>query len=178
VAILARITGVSGSWSSCGDIIDAGLTDFNLRAVGKSMVLLRPGNDRVSSNTPWRNPPQFPARHLVFGKTRGGIARMWYSPSSLRAFLAGKLTPERKAWFSKTRHGEQTWQRSIRRRVSPPLGSSAAISTYDAREEQTQSLAQVRSVLGDAGIEFAELPRLSHYSPTLVVDNENTEAVL
>src|SRR5699024_7866305 len=72
----------------------------------------------------------------------------------------------------------QTWQRSIRRRVSPPLGSSAAISTYDAREEQTQSLAQVRSVLGDAGIEFAELPRLSHYSPTLVVDNENTEAVL
>ena len=101
---------------------------------------------------------------------------MWYSPSSLRAFFAGKLTPERKAWFSKTRHGEQAWQRSIRRRVSPPASWTATLNAYDARDEQDQALAHVRAVLDDAIIEFAELPRLS--PPTLVVDEENTEAVV
>jgi hypothetical protein len=103
---------------------------------------------------------------------------VWYSPSSLRAFFAGKLTPERKAWFSKTRHGEQAWQRSIRRRVSPPASSTATLNAYDARDEQDQALAQVRAVLDDANIEFAELPRLSRFAPTLVVDDENTEAVV
>ena len=103
---------------------------------------------------------------------------MWYSPLSLRAFFAGKLTPERKAWFSKTRHGEQAWQKSIRRRVSPPASSSVVLNTYDARDEQNRSLAQVRAVFDDANIEFAELPRLSHFAPTLVVDAENTEAVV
>src|SRR5690625_6025104 len=98
--------------------------------------------------------------------------------SALRAFFAGKLAPERKAWFSKTRHGEQAWQRSIRRRVSPPARSMATLNAYDARDEQDQALAQVRAVLDDANIEFAELPRLSHFAPTLVVDDENTEAVV
>ncbi len=52
------------------------------------------------------------------------------------------------------------------------------LSSYDAREEQSQALAAVRTVLADAGIEFVELPRLSHFRPTLVVDEKNTEAVL
>src|SRR5699024_8663232 len=105
---------------------------------------------------------------------------MWYSPTSVRSFLADRMTPERKAWFSRTRHGEQKWQRSIARRgrALPRSGLPSVLSSYDAREEQSQALAAVRTVLADAGIEFVELPRLSHFRPTLVVDEKNTEAVL
>lgn len=105
---------------------------------------------------------------------------MWYSPSSVRSFLADRLTPERKAWFSRTRHGEHTWQRSIARRGRALIQSDSpsGLSSYDAREEQSQSLATVRTVLADADIEFAELPRLSHFRPTLVVDAENADVAV
>lgn len=105
---------------------------------------------------------------------------MWYSPSSVRSFLADRLTPERKAWFSRTRHGEQLWQKpaSLRRRDSIPSRSPTKPSTFDARNEQTEALSAVRSALADSDIEFAEIPRLSHFRPTLVVDAENTNAVV
>lgn len=100
---------------------------------------------------------------------------MWYSPSSLRSFFAGKLTPERKAWFSKTRHGEQPWQRSFGFRTRDRFSSASTghLSKYDACEEQQQSLAEVRDVLVDNGIEFVELPRLSNFGPTLIVDTQD-----
>lgn len=105
---------------------------------------------------------------------------MWYSPSSVRSFLADRLTPDRKAWFSRTRHGEQPWQKSaaLRHRASTANGSSTRLRVYDARDEQIQALSAVRSALAGAGIEFVELPRLSHFRPTLVVDAENTDAVV
>lgn len=105
---------------------------------------------------------------------------MWYSPSSVRSFLADRLTPDRKAWFSRTRHGEQPWQKSaaLRHRASTANGSSTRLRVYDARDEQIQALSAVRSALAGADIEFAELPRLSHFRPTLVVDAENTDAVV
>lgn len=105
---------------------------------------------------------------------------MWYSPSSVRSFLADRLTPERKAWFSRTRHGEQSWQRSIplSRRVSTANSPTVGLTTYDARAEQTEALSAVRSALAAADVDFAELPRLSHFGPTLVVDAEQTEAAV
>lgn len=100
---------------------------------------------------------------------------MWYSPSSLRSFFAGKLTPERKAWFSKTRHGEQAWQRTFDLHNRNQFSSVRAdhLSKYDAREEQQQSLTEVREMLVANGIEFVELPSLSRYGPTLIVDSQN-----
>lgn len=105
---------------------------------------------------------------------------MWYSPSSVRSFLAARLTPGRKAWISRTQHGEQTWQRSIpfTRRAVHRAGANAELRSYDARDEQDWALTAVRTTLSDADIEFAELPRLSHFGPTLVVDEGNAEAVL
>lgn len=105
---------------------------------------------------------------------------MWYSPSTVRSFLAERMTPERKSWISRTLHGEQRWQKSItdRGRASPRSASTAALSSYDACEEQNQSLAAVRRVLAAADIAFVELPRLSHFGPTLVVDAEHTETAV
>lgn len=105
---------------------------------------------------------------------------MWYSPSTVRSFLAERMTPERKSWISRTRHGEQKWQKSIARRgrAAPQSVSTAALSSYDACEEQSQSLAAVRTVLAAADIAFVELPRLSHFGPTLVVDAENTDTAV
>lgn len=111
--------------------------------------------------------------------TSGGGAQVWFSPSSLRSFFAGKLTPERKVWFSKTRHGEQPWQRSFdfSKRDRTWLDSGDQLTNYDARVEQQQSLDAVREILAANGIDFVELPSLSNFGPTLVVDREYTDTV-
>lgn len=94
---------------------------------------------------------------------------LWCSPSSVRSYAARKLTPERKAWISKLRHGEHRWQR---RTVSNRPANSTAVTSYDARRSQLESLEAVRDALCAAHIEFVELPQLSLFSPTLVVDSE------
>lgn len=103
---------------------------------------------------------------------------MWYSPSSLRSFFAGKLTPKWKVWFSKTRHGEHPWQRPFdsHNRNRSSCGPTEQLSKYDAREEQQQSLTEVREVLAANGIEFVELPDLSNFGPTLIVDRQDARA--
>lgn len=93
----------------------------------------------------------------------------------MRSYVARKLTPERIAWISKLRHGELQWQRrtSIAR-----SGANPPVESFDARRAQADSLAAVRDVLCHADIEFVELPRLSFFSPTLVIDSEFSFQVL
>lgn len=89
------------------------------------------------------------------------------SPSSVRSALSRRLTPERKAWISKLRHGEHSWQRL----VQPSSARQNSItSPYDARWQQAQNLHEIRSILAEAHIDFVELPRLSAFSPRLVVN--------
>lgn len=105
---------------------------------------------------------------------------MWYSPSSVRSFIANRLTPRRKAWVSQTLHVEQSWQKWLdgRGRVSGSRSPSEQLTSYDSRVEQRQSLAEVREVLSTAEIDFAELPRLSLFGPTLVVSENDTHRAL
>lgn len=105
---------------------------------------------------------------------------MWYSPSSIRKFLADRLTPERKVWFSRARHAEHSWQKaiSLKHRATLQRTLSTNLSSYDSRDEQSQALFTVRTALTNAGIEFAELPRLSHFRPTLVVDAAKSQALM
>ena len=100
---------------------------------------------------------------------------MWRSPSEARSYFAGKLTPERKAWVSKLRHGEHTWQR---RSQSNRAKHESVVGSYDARKSLSESLNAVRTTMHSAGLEFVELPRLSFFSPTLVIDAEHADAVL
>lgn len=87
--------------------------------------------------------------------------------SSLRSALSRRLTPERKAWISKLRHGEHSWQRL----VQPSSARHSTISSpYDARRQQTQNLDEVRSILTEAHIDFVELPRVSIFRPCLVAN--------
>ncbi|WP_413333817.1 stealth family protein [Brevibacterium sp. GP-SGM9] len=92
---------------------------------------------------------------------------MWHPLSSVRSYLSQRLTPERKAWISKLRHGEHSWQRPLDRgsKRSPTIATG-----FDARAEQRRSLASVRDALSVAGVDFVELPTLSSFSPTLVTD--------
>lgn len=89
----------------------------------------------------------------------------------MRSYVARKLTPARKAWISKLRHGEHQWQRRTSL-VRPWAGTP--VDSFDARRAQAESLAAVREVLCHADIEFVELPRLSVFSPTLVIDSEHS----
>lgn len=95
------------------------------------------------------------------------------SPSSVRSALSRRLTPERKAWISKFRHGEHAWQRLARPR-SPR--NSFIGSPYDARRQQAKNLDEIRSILVDANIDFVELPRFSAFRPCLVVNACNAQA--
>lgn len=87
-------------------------------------------------------------------------------PSTVRSQLVKRLTPKRKAWASKLRHGEHSWQR-----VGPVNRCHPTVkrTSYDARAEQEASLAELRRILSASDIEFVELPRLSVFSPVLVV---------
>lgn len=89
------------------------------------------------------------------------------SPSSVRSALSRRLTPERKAWISKLRHGEHPWQRLVQ---PSSVQQNSITSSYDARRQQAQNLQQIRSILAEAHIDFVELPRLSAFSPRLVVN--------
>lgn len=101
---------------------------------------------------------------------------MRLSPSAVRSIVASKLTPERKLWLSRLRHGELSWQR--RNRTPVDLSGAACLRAYDARHEQKVSLNAVRAALADASVEFVELPRLSAFSPTLVVGDSQAAAVV
>ncbi len=87
-------------------------------------------------------------------------------PSTVRSHLVKKLTPKRKAWASKLRHGEHAWQRVG---TSDRRNPASKRTTYDARAEQEASLAEVRRLMSAAEIEFVELPRPSVFNPVLVV---------
>lgn len=82
---------------------------------------------------------------------------LWSSPFSARSIVARRLTPARKAWISKLRHGEHQWQR--RKSSNRPVASTT-VDSYAARRSRTQSLTAVREALCNAGIELVELPRL------------------
>lgn len=105
---------------------------------------------------------------------------MWYSPSSVRSFIVNKLTPRRKAWISRTLHVEQPWQQLLdgKERLPASQSSSKRMRSYDSRVEQRQSLAEVRELLSTAGIDFTELPRLSLFGPTLVINENETHVAL
>lgn len=111
-------------------------------------------------------------RPWVWVSAKTGARRrsdLWTSPFSVRSYVARKLTPARKAWISKLRHGEHQWQR--RPSLTRPWAGTP-VDSFDARRAQADSLAAVRDMLRHAGIEFVELPRLSVFSPTLVIDSE------
>lgn len=86
--------------------------------------------------------------------------------STVRSHLVKKLTPKRKAWASKLRHGEHSWQRVGTANRSVPAAKRA---NYDARAEQEAALDEVRGALSATDIDFVELPRLSIFNPVLVV---------
>jgi hypothetical protein len=98
-----------------------------------------------------------------------------WSPSKLRSHVARKLTPERKAWVSKLRHGELPWQRHA---LTNRSTRDQAVESYDARRSLAESLTAIRRALGSAGLEFVELPRLSFFAPTVVVDSEFSRPAL
>lgn len=100
---------------------------------------------------------------------------MWYSPSSIRSALARRLTPERKAWISKLRHGEHPWQETIRRATA---GSAPTAVEYDARRAQADSLDIIRRRLDDRGVDFVELPRNGAFAPTLICGVDDTRRAL
>lgn len=87
-------------------------------------------------------------------------------PSTVRSQLVKRLTPKRKAWASKLRHGEHSWQRV---RTVHRCDPAAKRASYDARAEQEAALAEVRRMLTASDIDFVELPRLSIFNPVLVV---------
>lgn len=98
----------------------------------------------------------------------------------LRAVVSRRLTESQKIVLKRLRHGEQGWQRTlshaVANRVSYNLaddsqgGQPAVVdSGYDARAAMTAVNEEVRQVLSRAGIEFVELPRISHYRPILVI---------
>ncbi|SMX71614.1 Stealth protein CR4, conserved region 4 [Brevibacterium sp. Mu109] len=101
---------------------------------------------------------------------------MRLSPSAVRSIVASKLTPERKLWLSRLRHGELSWQRrtpapAVRKEIDEFPG-------YDARRMQDLSLRAVRDALTNASVQYVELPRLSHFGPTLVVCDSQSAAAL
>lgn len=51
-------------------------------------------------------------------------------------------------------------------------------SPYDARRQQAQNLDDIRTLLTDAHIDFVELPRLSMFSPCLVIKEHDTRAAI
>lgn len=96
-------------------------------------------------------------------------------PSTVRSQLVKSLTPERKAWASKLRHGEHSWQRvGAVNRCSP----TAKRTGYDSRAEQKSSLTEVRRLLTAADIEFVELPSLGVFMPVLVINAGETMNLL
>ncbi|GAA1558949.1 stealth family protein [Brevibacterium picturae] len=101
---------------------------------------------------------------------------MWLSPRAVRSALVRSLTPERKLWISKLRHGEHSWQQIIGRPASAT--QSHVSDVYDARSAQASSLADVRRLLDQAGVDFVELPGASPFSPTLVVPEDQTPLVV
>lgn len=101
---------------------------------------------------------------------------MWLSPTTVRSALSRRLTPGRKLWISKLRHGEHTWQKFISR--TSARSESRVSEVYDARSAQASSLAEVRRALKESGIVFVELPDPSPFGPTLVVDSEHAAVTL
>lgn len=101
---------------------------------------------------------------------------MWFSPSSMRAAVSRRLTPERKLWISKLRHGEHAWQRIGR--LSSGRSASSTTRSYDALRAQINSLEMVRSVLDGASVAFVELPRLNAFRPILVVNSIEAKTAL
>lgn len=97
------------------------------------------------------------------------------SPSLLRSALSRRLTPQHKAWISKLRHGEHPWQKLAQ---PSSVQQNSITSPYDARRQQAQNLQQIRSILAQAHIDFVELPRLSAFSPRLVVNAYHARAAV
>lgn len=98
----------------------------------------------------------------------------------VRAMAARRLSQSQKILLKKLRHGEQPWQRAVAgvvaRRASYNLADSSAGHAdfvigegYDARQEMTCVRNRARQLLKDAGVDFVELPRVSHYRPILVI---------
>lgn len=101
---------------------------------------------------------------------------MWFSPKTVRSALAQRLTPARKLWISKLRHGEHPWQQVI---SNPPTNPASRISdVYDARSAQASSLADVRRALRLAEVDFVELPGHTPFQPTIVVPAPHASAGL
>ena len=82
---------------------------------------------------------------------------------AVRAALAKRLPPHVKRALLRALHGERPGRLAT---GAPVVGSSRP---FDARVEQADALAAVRSTLTRAGIEFVELPRLSAFRPVLTV---------
>lgn len=101
---------------------------------------------------------------------------MWWSPKAVRSAVVKRLTPERKLWISKLRHGEHSWQQIINRSSTGP--KSHVSDVYDARSAQASSLADVRRLLDHAGVDFVELPDPSPFSPTIVTPENQASTVV
>jgi hypothetical protein len=79
---------------------------------------------------------------------------------AVRAALAKRLPPHVKRALLRARHRELPRHRTT---------AAGRARPYDARIEQAEALAAVRSALAAAHIEFVEAPRLSAFRPSLIV---------
>lgn len=99
----------------------------------------------------------------------------------VRRSMVDSLSDRQKLLLSEIRHGETEWQQRIRTTVrsrTPRPSDAVAQRAHDSRAARADNLAQVRRTLGEAGVDFVELPRRSREKTRIAVPRSQMRCVL